>query len=103
VTLGDSQEVIATFELERAVDFTLTTSTSGSGSISATSGSDDVGRECTAGCAYPQGTVVTLSATPGPRENTVEWTGCVRGDPATCDVTMSQDRRVSARFSSVVD
>jgi len=105
VALNESLEVKATFDLAPAEDFTLTTSTSGPGSVAATSGFGDGARDCSAGCDYPAGTAVTLSATPGEGMNTVTWTGCQRlsDDPAACVVTMSVDRAVSASFSSVVD
>jgi hypothetical protein len=100
VELSESQAVTATFDLVPEEDFTLTTSTSGSGSISASSGLDAAGRSCGAGCDYPAGTMVTLSATFGENENTVDWIGCdsVSLDSITCDVKMSEDRRVRAEF-----
>jgi hypothetical protein len=105
VTLSDSLEVRATFDLAPVERFTLTTSTIGSGSIAVTSGSDGSVRNCSDGCDYPAGLVVTLSATLGEGNNTVNWDGCEPpiGEPATCDVTMSGNRAVSAEFSSVVE
>jgi hypothetical protein len=104
VTLDGSQEVTATFSLEPTTDVILTTSVTGPGSITATTGSDPDGRDCDDGCSYPEDTVVTLTATLGPRVNTVTWDGCERGaDPASCGVTMSEDRAVSATFTTQVD
>ena len=95
VTLTGPREITATFDLEQAVEFTLTTSPG----ITATTGSDDVGDDCTAGCQYPPGTVVTLSASP---DGSPSWTGCepLEGQPNTCTVTMDMNRTVSV---SVVD
>ena len=105
VPLGESRDVRARFDLAPEQDFTLTTSVSGSGSVSATSGFDSAGRDCSGGCDYPAGTVITLGAAPGEGVNTVEWSGCERSprDPATCTVVMDRDRAVSASFSSVVE
>jgi List-Bact-rpt repeat protein len=99
VTLSEPREVTATFDLEPAVDFLLTTSRG----ITATTGSDDVGDDCTAGCRYPSGTVVTLSTAP-PAGTSTAWDGCTASatDPDTCVVTMTQDRTVSATFPSSI-
>jgi hypothetical protein len=100
VTLSGPREVTATFDLEQAVEFTLTTSQG----ITATTGSDDVGDDCTAGCRYPQGTVVTLDASPPPGTFS-DWAGCTppEGQPDTCTVTMDSNREVSVSFPSSID
>jgi hypothetical protein len=99
VTLRGPLKVTATFDLEQAVEFTLTTSRG----ITATTGSDDVGEDCTAGCRYPQATVVTLSAAP-PAGTSSDWTGCTppEGEPNTCTVTMDSDHEVSVSFPSTI-
>jgi hypothetical protein len=95
VTLSGPGEVTAMFDLEQAVEFTLTTSRG----ISATTGSDDVGDNCTAGCRYPPQTVVTLNALP-PAGTSATWIGCTpsEGQPNTCTVTMDRNRQVSVSF-----
>jgi hypothetical protein len=100
VTLSGPREVTATFDLEQAVEFTLTTSQG----ITATTGSDDVGGDCMAGCRYPQGTKVTLNASP-PAGTSSDWTGCTppEGEPDTCTVTMDRNREVSVSFPSSID
>jgi len=100
VTLSGPREVTANFDLEQAVEFTLTTSQG----ITATTGSDDVGDDCTAGCRYPQGTVVTLAASP-PAGTSSDWTGCTppEGQPDTCTVTMDSNREVSVSFPSSIN
>ena len=91
----DEVTVTATFDLEQPVEFTLTTSDG----ITVTTGSDDVGDDCTAGCRYQAGVEVTLTAAP-PAGTTSGWTGCtpLDGQPDTCIVTMTMDRTVSVRF-----
>jgi len=93
VTLSGSREITATFDLEQAVELTLTTSPG----ITATTGSDDVGDDCSAGCQYPPGTVVTLGAS---SDGTASWMGCepLQDQPNTCTVTMDMDRMVSVSF-----
>lgn len=74
---------------------------SGPREVTATTGSDEVGDDCTAGCRYPPGTVVTLDASP-PEGTSSTWSGCTRleGRPDTCTVTMDRNRRVSVSFPS---
>jgi hypothetical protein len=98
VTLDGPEEVTATFELESTTEVTLITSTVGSGTIAATTGSDADGQDCTNGCAYPRETAVTLRATLGGGTDSVAWTGCDSTDGTRCDVKMSEDRAVSATF-----
>jgi hypothetical protein len=99
VTLGEPVEVTATFSLEPVVDFLLTTSQG----IIATTGNDDVGDDCSGGCRYPSGTVVTLSTAP-PAGTSTAWDGCQasEADPDVCSVTMTQDRTVTATFPSTI-
>jgi List-Bact-rpt repeat protein len=99
VTLDGPDEVTATFGLEPATDVQLTTSTEGSGTIAATTGSDAAGQDCSDGCAYPRDTPVTLTATLGEGMNTLAWSGCDSTQGTTCKVTMSEDRDVSATFT----
>jgi hypothetical protein len=103
VTLTGPAEVTATFALEPTTEVELTTSTDGSGTIAATTGSETDGRDCTDGCAYPLNTPVTLTATLGDGTNTVAWTGCDRADGTRCEITMSEDRAVSASFTNEVE
>ena len=44
--------------------------------------------------------MVPLTATPTGGNNSVEWTGCTPAVPGdtSCEVTMSENRRVTARF-----
>jgi hypothetical protein len=103
VTLDGSKQVTATFGLEPTTDVTLTTKVDGSGSLTATTGSGAGGQDCAQGCSYPDQTAVTITATLGADANTVTWDGCDRATGTTCEVTMSGDRTVSARFAFQVD
>lgn len=95
LTLTGPREVTATFELEQAVEFTLTTSPG----ITATTGVGDVRDDCAAGCQYPPDTMVTLDVLP-PEGASSSWSGCspLEGRPNTCRVTMDMNRSVSVSF-----
>ena len=92
VPMTRAQAVTASFDPETPARFLLTTSTSGSGSVTP---------PCSQGCPYAEGTVVPLTATPADGNNSVAWTGCTPPFPGdtSCEVTMSEDRRVTATFS----
>ena len=91
VTMTQAHAVTARFDPERPVQFVLTTSTTGAGELAPS---------CTRGCAYDADSVVTLTATPAGNNNSVAWTNCTPDVPGdtSCDVTMSQNREVAARF-----
>jgi hypothetical protein len=91
VTLTEDTEVTATFQ--PAPPPRLTTSTTGLGSIAPA---------CSDGCPYHRGTAVTLTAAPAASHHVSGWTGCVQdaSDPNRCEVTMTQDRDVSATFAA---
>jgi Divergent InlB B-repeat domain len=96
VTMSQARSVTATFV--PVFSLTVTKSGSGSGAISS-----DVGNiSCGAACAgdYDDGTVVTLTATPGGASSFDGWSGACSGAGA-CVVTMSQARSVTATFSSI--
>jgi hypothetical protein len=86
--LDDNVALAATFEALR----TLTLQTSGSGSVSASGcgGSS---------CSYPNGSSVTLTASPGTNYRFGTWTGC-SSSSTTCVVSMTQDRTVTANFET---
>lgn len=73
---------------------TLTTATSGGGSISGT------GISCGADCteAYAPGTAVTLTATPNAGYNFTGWSGACTGTGA-CNLTISANTSVTANFA----
>ncbi len=86
--LDDNVALAATFEALR----TLTLQTSGSGSVSASGCGGST-------CSYPNGSSVTLTASPGSNYRFASWTGCTSSS-TTCVVTMSQDRTVTANFET---
>jgi subtilisin family serine protease len=63
--------------------------------------SNPAGLSCTASCSasFAQGTVVTLTAAPGARARFKSWGGACSGATATCTVTLSDVRSVTATFS----
>ena len=91
VTLTEDTEVTATFQ--PAPPPRLTTSTTGLGSITPA---------CSDGCPYDRGTPVTLTAAPAANHHVSGWSGCAQdaSDPNRCEVTMTQDRDVSATFAA---
>jgi Divergent InlB B-repeat domain len=88
---------------------TLTVSASGSGSVSADQGAiagcSASGGTCSDG--YPEGTTVTLTASPGANQRIASWTGCdsTPGGPtgSSCQVELSTaDAQVSVVFTRIM-
>jgi hypothetical protein len=78
---------------------TLSVSTAGSGSGTVTGTAISCPGTCSH--AYPQGTVVALTATPTAGSAFTAWSGGGCGGTGTCAVTMSADQAVSATFTAV--
>jgi uncharacterized repeat protein (TIGR01451 family) len=78
--------------------FPLTVSVTGFGSAGTSGGAicNASGGACSG--TYDNGTVVTLTATPGPSATFDGWSGDCTGTATTCQVTMSQARNVTATF-----
>ena len=59
--------------------------------------SDPAGVDCGGTCAasFPQGSVVTLTATPAPGSSIAGWSGCASTEGATCTLTLSDDTTVT--------
>ncbi len=95
VTMSASRTVTATFQLQR---FTLTVSKSGigSGTVSSSPGGISCGGTCAAD--YDYGTMITLTASPAAGSVFDSWSGCNSVNGATCSVTMSASRTVTATF-----
>jgi hypothetical protein len=80
------------------VTYALTTSKSGTGTIT----SNPAGINCGSTCSYnfPDGEYVTLTATAGSGYTFSNWSGACSGT-GTCSVTMSQARSVTATFAVI--
>ena len=71
--------------------YTLTVTTSGTGSGSVTTSPT--------GTSFTAGTVVTLTATANASSTFTGWSGACSGTAATCQVTMNANKSVSANFT----
>ncbi len=73
------------------ISYTLTTNTVGNGSISLNP----------SGGTYPDGTVVTLTASPDPGWQFDGWSGAVTGTTNPISLTMDANKSVTATFSEI--
>jgi alpha-tubulin suppressor-like RCC1 family protein len=95
VTMTVARSVSATFVRV----FTLTVQKSGligGGTVTSSPAGINCGSACSA--SYVSGTIVTLTATPGPLSVFTGWSGCDTASGRTCTVTMSAARSVTAGF-----
>ena len=94
VTMTADTTIDVTFVLLRSLQLSVTGV--GTGSVT----SDPAGLSCTSSCSadYPDGTSVTLTATPGYGQRFVGWSGSGCSGTGTCTVSMSQPRSVQATF-----
>lgn len=76
--------------------FTLTVTLSSTGGGSVTGTGVDCGADCTQ--TYPQGTPVTLTATPDSNSVFTGWSGACSGSDPTCELTMDEDVSVTVTF-----
>ena len=97
VTLTEATSVQAEFTLDNT---TLSVTFSGTGTGSVTS--DPVGISCTTDCShdFTADTPVTLTATPATGSTFAGWSGACTGT-ATCMVTMSEAKSVTAQFTLI--
>jgi uncharacterized repeat protein (TIGR02543 family) len=95
VTMDQARDVTATFATPTV---TLTVHITGNGATLTTDGFACEASTCTKD--YAGGTAVTLAETPAADSSFVGWSGDCSGTGTTCDLTMSQDRDVTATFSS---
>ena len=99
VAMSQVRDVTATFGTTVSLTYPLYVETFGPGRVTSTKGEISCGALCTAD--YNSGTSVVLTATPDTGETFTGWGGGVcTGTSATCTVTMSAARYVSATFSS---
>jgi len=82
-------------------NYTLSLAKAGTGSGTVTT--SQAGIDCGATCshAYPNGTVVTLTATPATGSALAGWSGGGCSGSGTCIVTLSSDSAVTASFTLV--
>lgn len=97
IVVNRAASVTATF----ASVFTLSIGRGGNGTVSATpNGAFGTSISCGSSCSakFPQGTVVTLTATPQAGLNFTGWSGSCSGTTPICALTINQDTKVQANF-----
>jgi hypothetical protein len=81
--------------------YTLSIGRGGNGTVTGTpQGAFNTSIACGSNCSakFPQGTSVTLMATPSAGLNFVNWTGACSGTTPTCTVSIAKDTQVQANF-----
>jgi hypothetical protein len=96
VTLDVARSVTATFTL-LPVQITVAKAGLGSGSVTSSPAGIDCGTTCSASLA--NGTTVTLTAVAAAGSSFTGWSGACSGASATCTVTLSVARSVTATFA----
>jgi Divergent InlB B-repeat domain/Lamin Tail Domain len=96
LTMNSDQSVTASFTQNAPHNLTVTKSGSGSGTVT----SSPPGINCGSTCSepLPDGTQVTLSASPNPGSTFAGWSGGGCSGTSTCTVTMSSAQTVTATF-----
>ena len=97
LTMSANRAVTATFAL---VTRTLTVAKAGTGSGTVTSSPAGINCGPTCSASFPNGTSVTLTATPAAGSTFTGWSGACTGTGA-CNLTMSANRAVTATFALV--
>jgi hypothetical protein len=100
VTLEGARGVTATFNLiPLEFEYVLSVERLGAGTGTVTT--DPAGIDCGPDCSesFPEGTKVTLTATPAPGSAFDHWTGGGCTGSGTCKVTMNTARKVKAVFT----
>ncbi|MGA9566142.1 MAG: protease pro-enzyme activation domain-containing protein [Candidatus Korobacteraceae bacterium] len=95
VSMNSARSASATF----SPLYSLSVSTSGSGTVTSSDGFINCGPNCTHN--YLSGTTVTLTATPGQNWVFTSWSGCDTTSANVCSVTMSRLRQVTATFTAL--
>jgi hypothetical protein len=78
---------------------TLTVTSTGGGTVTSSPAGINCGSDCSESYAFPPPVQVTLTATPDVGKAFVGWSGACTGT-GICQVTMSQDRSVTATFTN---
>ncbi|MFL5900784.1 MAG: InlB B-repeat-containing protein [Solirubrobacterales bacterium] len=97
--MSAAKAVTATFNLIQR-QLKVVKAGSGTGTVESSPAGIECGVKCTA--SYTLGSVVALSAVPGPNSLPVAWSGCAKivevGVEKACEVTMSAVKAVTATF-----
>jgi PKD repeat protein len=96
LTMSADKSVTATFD-RRTATLTVATAGEGKGAVSSNDGRIGCGSTCSA--SYPDGTEVSLTATPAEGFVFVGWTGACSG-VGSCKLTLGADASVTAGFES---
>jgi hypothetical protein len=102
VSMSDSRAVTATFDLLPVTpthSLSVAKSGSGSGTVTSTPAGINCGSDCSQN--YTDGTSVTLTATPAAGSRFSGWSGACSGSTASCTISMSGSRAVTATFALV--
>jgi uncharacterized repeat protein (TIGR02543 family) len=94
-----ARSVTATFS-QNVVNYTLTVSKSGSGSVISSPAGINCGTSCSA--SYANGASVTLTASAATGYSFSGWSGACSGTSASCTVSMTAARSVTVTFSQNV-
>jgi uncharacterized repeat protein (TIGR02543 family) len=101
VMVTADRTVTATFDpIITPPQYTLTVLKAGTGTGTVTGGGISCGAACSA--VLVSGTAVTLTATADAGSTFASWTGCDSSAGATCDVTVTADRTVTATFDPII-
>src|SRR2546422_34695 len=98
VTMSAAKSVSATFNPSSQL-FTLTVNRAGTGSGTVTSSDGLISCPSTCTATYDSGISVTLTASPASGSTFTAWSGCDTVSGATCTVTMTAAKSVSATFN----
>src|SRR5262249_52897064 len=100
LVVAKATNAIATFDKIAVYSLSITVDSDGGGSIRSVDGFIDCGTTCSHG--YTTGTTVTLMAEHDPDVAFIGWLGDAAscGESASCSVTMSSARSVTAKFGA---
>jgi streptogramin lyase len=97
ITMSEAQEVVAIFDLVPQLKLSVAKAGTGSGTVTSLPEGIDCGKVCEA--EFEEGTGVVLSVKPATGSEFAGWSGggCSSTE-TTCEVTMDEDRLVTATF-----
>src|SRR5438445_10509209 len=96
-TGGSGTSASTTLTVTDRVTLSVVLAGTGTGSVSSSPPGITCGTDCSE--PYDRGTVVTLTAAPGSGSTFNGWSGCDTVSGATCTVTLSAAKSVSATFN----